>query len=131
SLDLCGGGRGAVALAFELEQAAVEVAAELEKAGQVEVGEQPADPKVVGVVEGGLGSERPSPFQVLLDRCVAVLNVEADLDTLVEDAGAEGAAGARLGRYPAAEDGRGQVGGTGGEAVGGGGGEERARVVGG
>ena len=60
SLDLCGGGRGAVALAFELEQAAVEVPAELEKAGQVEVGEQPADAKVVGVVEGGLGPERPS-----------------------------------------------------------------------
>src|SRR5262249_43782206 len=126
----CGGGRGAVALVFELEQAAVEVPAELEKAGQVEVGEQPAGAKGVGVVEGGLGPERPSPFQVLLNPGVAALNVEADLDALVEGAGAGCAGGAGRGGHAVGGGVGRQRGATEIEEVAGDGGEELASMKG-
>src|SRR5579859_2360088 len=53
-LELAGGGSGAVKLALHLQEAAIDLAADLDQPGQIL--QLAADAEVVGVMEGGLGT---------------------------------------------------------------------------
>ena len=58
--------------------------------------QRPADAEVARVVDGGLGSERTSLLEILLDLAVLVVRLQLRLHAVVNDAGAEptwGAAG--------------------------------------
>jgi hypothetical protein len=87
-LEEAGGGCWPTAVAFHLEQATVDVAAQLDEAGQVL--QLAADPEVVGVVEGGLGTEGAVELPVLLEAGVPVTDLQAGVDVLRQNAGASG-----------------------------------------
>ena len=89
--DLVGSGDRVVAESFKAQQAPVGGEADLPQGGQV--GQPFADPEVAGVVDGGLGPQRPSFLVVLLDRGVLVVHVQARGDAAGDYPGAEAAGG--------------------------------------
>src|SRR6185369_5194692 len=89
------GGDGAVlGYAFDGQEAVVDVASDGAEVG--EVADVAADAEVVGIVERGLGAERPLELEVLLDAGALVVEAEAGVYAVGDDAGPE-ASGRALG----------------------------------
>lgn len=91
------GGRAAVvSLAFQFQEPVVDVLPDLTQS--VEVGQELADPEVVGVVDGGLGAEGAVALPILLNSGAEVLDVDGGVDIGAEDAGPEGVLALVLGK---------------------------------
>ena len=80
-----------VADALDAEQAPVGGEADLPQRGQV--GQPFRQPEVAGVVDRGLGAQRPPFLVVLLDLGVLVVDVQGRDDPVGDDPGAEPARG--------------------------------------
>src|SRR5262249_60009265 len=89
-----GPGSGVVADAFGVQEAPVGGVARLRQGG--EVSQLLADAEVAWLVKGGLGAERSSFLQVLLDLGLPVEQVEVGAGAAGDDLGAEGPGGAEL-----------------------------------
>jgi hypothetical protein len=83
-----------VAESLDAQQAPVGGVADLPQSGQI--GQPFAEVEVHGVVDRGLGAERPSFLVVLLDLGVLVEDVQAGSDPVGEDTGREDARGVVL-----------------------------------
>src|SRR5262249_58744555 len=82
-----GAGGGVAGEALDVEEASVGLLADLPQGGQVT---QPAfEVEVAGVVDGGLGAQRPAELVVLLDLGVFVADVQARGDPGGDDPGTE------------------------------------------
>ena len=99
-----------------VEEALVDLMADLEQRLPVCLGKQASDAEVAGVVDGRLGPERAALFEVLLDLGGAVVHLDRGLDAVVEDLGVK-PPGVRRVDTPA-EDDRGLVGAAERELVG-------------
>src|SRR5512132_2239896 len=80
-----------VVQALDAEQAPVGGEADLPQGGQV--GQPFGQPEVAGVVDRGLGAQRPAFLVVLLDLGVFVVDVQGRDDPVGDDSGAEPAGG--------------------------------------
>ena len=79
---------------LDAQQAPVGGEAELPQGGQV--GQPFGQPEVAGVVDRGLGAQRPPLLVVLLDLGVLVVDVQGRDDPVGDDPGAEPARGLGL-----------------------------------
>src|SRR5262252_4140766 len=91
-----------VAQALNFEEPAIGSKADLAQLG--EVVETPADPEVIGVVDGGLGAQGTIFLVILFDARVLVMDVQGWGYAVGHDAGAKPLLGAASARHPAIED---------------------------
>ena len=70
-----------------VEEALVDLVADLDQRLPVGLGEAAADAEVAGVVDGRLGPQRAALFEVLLDLRGAVVHLDRRLHAVVEDLG--------------------------------------------
>ena len=79
--------RALARLKLVVEEALVDLMADLDQRLPVVLGESSADAEVAGVVDGRLGPERAALFEVLLDLRGAVVHLDRRLHAFVEDLG--------------------------------------------